>query len=164
MESVPLLLVVLAAAAALLVIGGLVLAGWRGRKVLPFTKRPSLLTPGERRFYATLVQAVPPGVVIFVKVRLLDVVTVPEAAWESCGAPASGMHLDFVLADASTTEPRLAIELDDRSHVRADVRQRDRFKDTALKAAGVPMLRVPAAGRYNGAELRAQIRAALEAR
>jgi hypothetical protein len=32
-----------------------------------------------------------------VKVRLLDAVNVPDGAWRKYGAPASGMHLDFVL-------------------------------------------------------------------
>ena len=44
----------------------------------------------------------------------------------------SGMHLDFVLADAVTLGPALVIELDDKTHWRADARERDAFKDTAL--------------------------------
>ena len=47
----------------------------------------------------------------FVKVRLMDVVNVPDRAWREYAAPASGMHLDFVLADAATAEVRLVIKL-----------------------------------------------------
>ena len=95
-----------------------------------------------------------------VKVRLLDVVTVPEKAWRQYGAPASGMHLDFVLADAATAEVRLVIELDDRSHQRLEVKERDRFKDDALASAGVAVMRVTV-GRYDAGELRARIAAAI---
>ncbi len=66
----------------------------------------------------------------------------------------SGMHLDFVLADAVTLGPALVIELDDKTHWRADARERDAFKDTALASAGVPVLRVRAARGYDVRELR----------
>jgi Protein of unknown function (DUF2726) len=129
------------------------------RPRLPYTKRASLLTPAEQRFYRVLLQAVPQGLTAFVKVRLLDVVNVPDRAWRQYGAPASGMHLDFVLADAATTEVRLVIELDDRTHQRPEVQERDRFKDDALASAGVPILRVQV-GWYDACELRARIAAA----
>jgi very-short-patch-repair endonuclease len=68
-----------------------------------------------------------------------------------------------VLADASTTEPHLVVELDDRIHWRADAKESDAFKNAALGAAGVPILRVVAAGRYEEAEIRSKVRAALSA-
>ena len=81
------------------------LAMWRAlgerlfRPVPPYTRRPSLLTAGDLRFYRTLVQAVPTGLVVMVKVRLMDMLSVADGAWREYGAPASGMHCDFVLAD-----------------------------------------------------------------
>jgi hypothetical protein len=130
------------------------------RPRLPYTKRASLLTPAELRFYRVLLQAISQGMTVFVKVRLMDVVNVPDKAWREYGAPASGMHLDFVLADAATAEVRLVIELDDRSHQRPEVRERDRFKDDALASAGVPILRV-AVGWYDAEELRGKIAATI---
>ena len=50
------------------------------RPALPYSRRPSLLTAGEMRFYRTLVHAVPPGLAVMVKVRLMDVVDVPAAS------------------------------------------------------------------------------------
>jgi hypothetical protein len=133
-------------------------ARWRG---LPFTRQPSLLSAAEQRFYRVLLQAVPPDLVVCVKVRLLDVVAVPDHAWRTYGAKGSGMHLDFVIVTAAALEPRLAVELDDRSHALPAARQRDRFKEAALAAAGMPLLRVLAASRYNATELRASIQEAL---
>jgi hypothetical protein len=151
--------ITLAACAFALLIGLL----WRvfGRRPpprprLPYTKRPSLLTPAELRFYRVLLQAVPSGMTAFVKVRLMDIVNVPDIAWREFGAAASGMHLDFVLADAATAEVRVVIELDDRSHQRPEVQQRDRFKDDALASAGVPILRV-IVGWYDAGEIREKI-------
>ena len=95
--------------------------------------------------------------IVMVKIRLMDVVTVPDSAWQSHGAKGSGMHCDYVLARADSMEAVLVIELDDRSHWRADAQERDAFKDAALAAAGVPIIRVRAAGRYDVAELRAMI-------
>ncbi len=131
------------------------------RPARPYRKRPSLLTSGEMRFYRALRPVVPSDLVVFVKVRLMDVVAVPDEAWREHGAPGSGMHLDFVLADAATLEPVLVVELDDRSHTNEKARQRDAFKDAALAAARLPILRVQA-GRYD--DLRAKVQAALAKR
>ena len=128
---------------------------------MPFSRCGSLLTAGELRFYKMLLQCVPKGLTVFVKVRLMDLVSVPDYAWREYGAKGSGMHLDFVLADANTLLPCLVIELDDKSHWRPDVRERDAFKDAALESAGLPMLRVTAAGRYDAAAIRGQIASAL---
>jgi hypothetical protein len=120
------------------------------RRDMPYTRRTALLTPCELRFYRVLLRAVPAGVAVFAKVRLMDVVQVPNYAWKQYGSPGSGMHLDFVLADAETTKLLLVIELDDKSHLRDEAKIRDDFKDAALAAAGIALLRVKAAGRYGG--------------
>ena len=51
---------------------------------------------------------------------------------------------------------RLVIELDDKSHHRPEVRERDRFKDDPLASAGVPILRVKV-GWYEADDLRARV-------
>jgi hypothetical protein len=140
---------------------GLFIARRLRRRRLPYSRRRSLLTAAELRFYQSLLLAIPDGLTVFVKVRLMDVVDVPDYAWREFGAPGSGMHLDFVLADAGNLQPRLVIELDDRSHSRAEVRQRDTFKNTALAAAGVPILRIAAAFGYDAAGLRERIGAGI---
>ena len=50
------------------------------------------MTPAEQRFYRVLVQAAPRGMTAFAKVRLLDVVNVPDRAWREYGAPARGSN------------------------------------------------------------------------
>ena len=157
MKTLPIPLLLLS-----LLVLALVVILWRtsrphSGRTSPYTKRPSLLTPAEMRFYRELSVAISPSFVVFVKVRLMDVVTVPDGAWQQYGAPGSGMHLDFVLADADTLVALLVIELDDRSHWRSEAQHRDALKYTALASAGVPVVRMPAAARYDDRDLRDKI-------
>ena len=66
-----------------------------------------------------------------------------------------------VFCRADTTEPLVAIELDDKSHLRAGRVERDVFLDACLAAAGLPLVRVPAARAYSVPELQAAIAAQL---
>ena len=128
------------------------------RPPLPYFSREFLLTPGERPFYAALRTVVPPGMMLCFKVRLCDLIDcAADARRRGYWAKIAQKHLDFVLADADTTEILLAIELDDRSHERAERRQRDAFLDEALTVAGIPLLRVPTARDYHAGALAASI-------
>jgi hypothetical protein len=126
---------------------------------LPYVKRTTLLTEGELVFYHALRQAVGDQWSISTMVRMGDLIRVrphaPQAqSWRNrilC------KHIDFVLCDQLTMEVRLAVELDDRSHQRPDRVQRDAFVNQAMDAAGVPLLRVPAAGSYDPEQLRSAI-------
>lgn len=127
-----------------------------GAERLPYYSRESLLSRGELAFYRVLVRALPPGLVVCPKVRLADLINCPGDAWrQGFGGRIAGKHVDFVLADAGTLGIRIVIELDDRSHARSDRRERDGFVDRALEAAGIPILRVPAAAQYDGRALAA---------
>ncbi len=122
------------------------IALWRLRPVrrwprsMPYSRRAGLLSRGELAFYRVLLTAL--------------LVTVPFAVWQEYGRPISGKHVDFVLADARTTAILLVIELDDRTHQQRDRRERDEFVDGVLGSAGVPLLRVKAAGSYDVGEVR----------
>ncbi len=140
---------------------------WRVRPVrrwstdMPYRKRDGLLSRGELAFHRALASAIPRGTALCPKVRLADVVTVPPDAWHEYGRPVSGKHLDFVLVDAETTAILLVVELNDRSHERRDRRERDAFGDAVLASAGVPVVRVKAAARYDAREIRGRLEKAL---
>ncbi len=51
------------------------------------------------------------------------------------------MSLDFVVCEKSSN-PVCAIELDDKTHLRAEAIRRDAKKDKALGAAGIPIVRI----------------------
>ncbi len=93
---------------------------------------------------------------MFTMVRLADLIKVRphisnEQAWRN---KTFGKHIDFVLCDHETLDVRLAIELDDSSPSQPDRTKRDAFVNDALASAGLPLLRVEIADRYDRVELR----------
>jgi hypothetical protein len=130
----------------------------RGEGPLPYFSREFLLTRGEAVFYQTLRRALPPHLMICPKVRMGDLIHCSGEAWKAgFGGKIAQKHVDFTLADSDTTAIALVIELDDRSHQRPDRQERDQFVDRAFAAAGIPILRVPAAAAYDVRALRMQI-------
>ena len=122
----------------------------------PYRKTDYLLTPAERSFFGVLGQAIDSDLYIFAKVRLSDLLWLPQGTRnrQSYMNRIQSKHVDFVLCDSATTEPRLLIELDDASHQRARRRSRDAFLDEAVRRAGLPILRVPVKRSYVPGELR----------
>lgn len=126
-----------------------------------YLPRDSLLRPGERAFFPTLRQACADRSLIFTQVQLSKLI------YPRAGIPKRQTYqnkidrksVDFVLCHPSTLKPQLIIELDDKSHTREDRKTRDDFVNNALKAAGIPLLRVTAAASYNISDLESQIRA-----
>jgi hypothetical protein len=120
----------------------------------PYRARRTLLSPAELDFYYALERNVGRRYTVCMKVRLADVIDCPRAAWRmGYGRLIAQKHLDFVLIDPATTRIRAAIELDDRTHRLRVRRARDRFVEAAMRAAGVPLLRVPAASAYRPHDL-----------
>lgn len=122
----------------------------------PFRRRASLLSQGERAFFDVLQRAVAGNYLIFVKVRLEDVLVLPRGAtrqrrgWQN---RVRQKHLDFVLCDASRVAPVLVIEVDDASHRSAKTQKRDGDKDRILNAAGLPIFRIRAAVSYDALKI-----------
>jgi Protein of unknown function (DUF2726) len=65
-----------------------------------------------------------------------------------------GEDVDFVICDVLTLDPVAAIEVDDRSHLLPERRDRDAFVNAVFAEIGVPLLRVKAQRSYSVAELR----------
>jgi len=69
-------------------------------------------------------------------------------------------HLDFVACDPETFAVRFVVELDDKSHGRADRQDRDQFLDQAMQAAGIPIFHFPVKRNYAVADIRAVLKGA----
>ncbi len=125
----------------------------------PYKLTTQFLSPGELSFFRVLEQSVPDGYVVSCKPRLGDLIFVPRgtARKGTFDNRIQRKHVDFVICHYATMTPQLVVELDDRSHAQADRRDRDSFLDSALQAAGLPILHVPARNAYVPAELRAAI-------
>jgi len=81
--------------------------------------------------------------------------------WKAAFRHVSQKSVDFVLCDKAYISPKLAIELDDKSHERSDRVDRDIEVERILKGAGMPLLRIQNHGTFNPQDLAQKIRAAL---
>jgi hypothetical protein len=108
----------------------------------PYKLIGSLLTPAEKGFFLALRMAASKRYLVFPKVRLLDLCRDLDG-WNDTAAfnHVSQKHVDFVLCDPQTFRPVLAVELDDRSHLRARTRARDSDKDEVLRTMGLGVYR-----------------------
>ena len=148
---------------AVLVIAALVLAKiLQGLKTTPtgypYQKKKALFTPAERSFLGVLHQAVGDSANIFGKVRVADVVEPKKGMSRSDRQKAfnkiSGKHFDFILCRKDDLSIACSIELDDRSHRAKNRQQRDEFLQGVCKAAGIPLIQVPAKSGYAVGEVR----------
>ena len=122
---------------------------------LPYERRGVLLSPAEINFLRSLQLAAREDWLIFSMVRLSDIIKVrPKTRkFQTWNNRIQGKHLDFLVCDIETLDVKLAIELEDTSQP-WDRGRRDRFVNTALAAAGVPLLRVRLQEKYETAVLR----------
>jgi hypothetical protein len=99
------------------------------------------MTPSELKLYGRLVSAFP-NYLVFTQVQLSQALESPPGRenrkWNN---RINRMSLDFVICDKKSN-PVCAVELDDRTHQRADAIKRDTKKDKALGAAGIQIIRI----------------------
>ena len=126
------------------------------QKRLPYVPRERLVTKSELRFYKSLRKAVLDDWEIFAMVRIADLLRVEKGIKKRRGwlNKILAKHIDFVLCDPNSLEIVMGIELDDRSHQRADRIARDEFVNAAFESAGIPLLRVPVQSKYHSREIR----------
>jgi len=132
------------------------------KNAMPYRRMPRLLTPTELAFYQVLTHAVGSSFTIQCKVRLADLADYPRdlprrqrVFWNS---QAAQKHVDFLLCDPASSEPLLAIELDDPSHHSRGAQKRDAFKNYFFEQVGLPLLRVNCSQSYDVPWLQMQIR------
>jgi hypothetical protein len=96
------------------------------------------------------------------KVRLADLCQGLDR-WADTAAfnQVSSKHVDFVLCDSTTFRPVLAVELDDRSHLRADRRGRDALVDRVFRTMGLGVYRQWVRRSYDPAAIKRGIEDAL---
>jgi very-short-patch-repair endonuclease len=128
-----------------------------------YKKRAFFMTRAEHECYDALVQAVGSEYLIFAQVHLPTLVDnkVVGQDWRSAFRHISQKSVDFVLCDKAYISPKLAIELDDRTHERPERQERDREVERILKGAGMPLLRLENKGRFDPVDLSQKIKDAL---
>jgi hypothetical protein len=114
-----------------------------------FAAVSSVLSPGESAFFPVLRSCIPRGFYVCPHVRLADLLVRGEDV--SCGVDWEQLCLlcvDFVILDPAGF-PCLVVELDDRSHLRADRRMRDCLLRLVLDEAKISLLSVKARRSYD---------------
>lgn len=140
------------------------LLGGRDEKAVqvnyPYRTRDEFLSPAEQSFYLVL-RAAPDWAAICTKVGLGDIFYAKSSdpsVYRTATNRIDRKHVDFLLCDPNTLKPLLGIELDDRSHQRADRQERDDFVEHVFAAAQLPLVRLAVRRAYPVAELRALLR------
>jgi len=121
---------------------------------LPYRLRDDFLSPSELSYFSVLRALVGSRVTICPKVRIADLLFVARPHENRAYFNRIAQrHVDFVLCEASTMQPLLAIELDDSSHDRPEREDADEFLNSAFEAAALPVVRVPAKHSYSRDEV-----------
>jgi len=125
-----------------------------------YTRKNFFLTRAEHECYDALVEAVGQEYRIFAQVHLPTLVdhAIRGQDWRAALAHINRKSVDFVLCDKAYISPKLAIELDDKSHERQDRQNRDQEVERILNEAGLPLLRIENRGSFNSIELAKQIK------
>lgn len=132
--------------------------GQSGSARLPYHTK-YILTGPEYKFYLALRPVMETqSRIICPKVGLKDLFEVNAGTKErrKYFGHISQKHVDFLICDADL-RPLFAIELDDKSHNRADVKEKDAQKDAIFQSAGLPLYRIPTASSYSEEYIRSYI-------
>ena len=109
-----------------------------------YKQKQYFMTKHEADCYKALVREVGSEYFIFAQVHLSTIIDekIEKQNWKAARAHVDRKSVDFVLCDKEFIEPKLAIELDDSSHERADRVTRDSEVERILSEANVPLLRI----------------------
>ncbi len=121
---------------------------------LPYRLRDDFLSPAEHSFYSVIKTMMGNYLTICPKVGLGDIFFVSRPN-ENLGAynRINRKHVDFLICDPKTLQPKFAIELDDASHQREDREERDEFVDAVFEAANLPLIHIPVKRAYDTTQL-----------
>ena len=123
---------------------------------IAYALRDDFLSPAERSFYGVLLTVTGTSLVVCPKVALGDLFFAkPEDPRQRriLTNRIDRKHVDFLLCKPGSMRPVAGVELDDRSHERADRRERDQFFEEVFRVAGLPLLRFPAQHTYSPNEI-----------
>ncbi len=122
-------------------------------------RRGRFLSANEKIFLRTLDAALGRDYRAFAQVRLAEIANPAESANVQLRRRAlnavMAKSVDFVICDVLTLDPVAVIEVDDRSHLLPERRDRDAFVNAVFAEIGLPLLRKKAQRSYSVAELRA---------
>ena len=130
----------------------------------PYHLVDEFASPAELNFFFNLKSVVGDSAHIFSKVKLSDLFFAKTGDYgknRSYTNRIDRKHVDFLLCNPKTLKPILGIELDDKSHQRADRQERDDFVNHVFEVAKLPLLHISVQRGYSQSELKSKISAYL---
>jgi hypothetical protein len=130
----------------------------------PYHQVDEFISAAELNFFFNLKAVTGDSAHIFSKVKLSDLFYAKTGDYgknRSYTNKIDRKHIDFLLCDAKTLKPLLGIELDDKSHQRADRQERDDFVNHVFEATKLPLLHISVQRGYSQNELKSQLSAYL---
>jgi hypothetical protein len=136
----------------------------KGKPKYQYKRKDFLITRAEHKFYDVLISAVGHEYYVFAQVYLPLIVypNVPKWSYRAARAHINRRSVDYVLCDKNYIRPRLAIELDDKSHEREDRMERDIEVERIFREAGMPLLRIENHGNFDAVKIAEQIKNAIK--
>lgn len=114
-------------------------------KDFPYIKS-KLLTPAELQLYHFMINNLDNSkrICIVPKVRLGDIIEVDPYITLSKTPfyKISSKHVDYLICEEDTMDTICVVELDDYTHDTVERKENDKFKEEALRAAGIETLRI----------------------
>jgi hypothetical protein len=130
----------------------------------PYHQVDEFISPAELNFFFNLKSVVGDSVQIFSKVKLSDLFYAKTGDYgknRSYTNKIDRKHVDFLLCNPKTLKPILGIELNDKSHQRADRQERDDFVNHVFEVAKLPLIHFSAQRSYSQSELKSKLSAYL---
>lgn len=130
----------------------------------PYHQVDEFISAAELNFFFNLKSVVGDSAHIFSKVKLSDLFYAKTGDFGKNRTYTNKIdrkHVDFLLCDPKTLKPILGIELDDKSHQRADRQERDDFVNHVFEAAKLPLMHVSVQRSYSQSELKSKLSAYL---
>lgn len=126
----------------------------------PYHLLDEFISPAELSFFLNLKAVVGDSTHILSKVKLSDLFYAKTGDYgknRSYTNRIDRKHVDFLLCDSKTLKPILGIELDDKSHQRADRQERDDFVNHVFAAAGLSLMHIAVQRGYSQSDLKAKL-------
>ena len=130
----------------------------------PYRLENSFLSPAEIAFFQTLKKLVGENLIIFSKPSLREFISVVNRSDQTAFNRINQKHIDFLVCDPNTFQPRFAIELDDSSHRQTNRIERDKFVDQVFTGINLPLIHIPVQRAYDVEQINGIIRNALQIR
>ena len=130
----------------------------------PYHLVDEFISAAELNFFFNLKTAIGDSAQIFSKVKLSDLFYAKTGDFGKNRTYTNKIdrkHVDFLLCDPKTLKPILGIELDDKSHQRADRQERDDFVNHVFEATKLPLMHVSVQRSYSQSELKSKLSAYL---